>query len=154
MHPLRPSPLRQIHTTRPLTNTHFRSLPLTVTRAAAHPSLTPVVVVVVVAVTVAMVIVVAGVPVEVETPLRPPEFAGAPVITRGIKPHAYTEIAVVIVAVNIAVTVVMAGARIPVVAPFGMPILTRTPVVAREFAHLGCRDGLPLLHRPIRARSS
>ena len=51
------------------------------TSAPPHRAgLAPVVVVAVVAVPVAVVIVVAGVPVEVESPLRAPEIAGAPVV--------------------------------------------------------------------------
>jgi hypothetical protein len=46
------------------------------------PWLAPVIVVVVVPVAIAMVIVVAGVPVEVESLLRPPEVARAPVVAR------------------------------------------------------------------------
>jgi hypothetical protein len=104
---------------------------------------------VVVAVAVAMVIVVAGVPVEVESPLRPPEIAGAPVVAGDVIAHRSAEVTVVIVAVNIAMVVVMACARVPVVAPFGMPIVTGAPVVAREFAHLGIRDGCrPTLAKP------
>ena len=91
----------------------------------------------VVSVAIAMVVVVAGVLVEVETPLRAPEVAGAPVVARDVISHRGTEVAVMIVPVNIAVMIVMAGAPIPVITPFGMPILTGAPVVAREFANLG-----------------
>jgi hypothetical protein len=88
-----------------------------------------------------MVVVVAGVPVEVESPLGPPELAWAPVITGDVIARGSTEVAVVIVTINIAVVVVVAGTRIPVVAPFWMPILAGAPVVAREVTHLGCGDG-------------
>jgi hypothetical protein len=98
---------------------------------------------VVVDVTIAMVVVVAGVPVEVESPLRVPEIAGAPVIPGEVIAHRCCEVAVVIVAVNIAVTVVVAGSRIPVVTPFWMPILTGASVVARELADLGRGHGCP-----------
>jgi hypothetical protein len=84
-----------------------------------------------------MVVVVAGIPVEVESPLRAPKVAGAPVVAGDVIAHGCTEVAVAIVAVNISVMIVMAGARIPVVTPFGMPILAGAPVVAREFANLG-----------------
>src|ERR1700742_1861182 len=88
-----------------------------------------------------MVVIVAGVPVEVESPLGPPELAWAPVIAGHVIVRRSTEVAVMIVTVNIAVVVVVAGTCIPVVAPFWMPILAGPPVVAREVAHLACGYG-------------
>ena len=87
----------------------------------------------VVAVAIAMVVVVAGVPVEVESPLGPPELAWAPVITGDVIARGSTEVAVVIVAVlpdSVAVAMTVFGSVKIAVATVGAPTPTNpSPVV-------------------------